>query len=281
MATTRLFARVGQLVDQLVGNRWLLLVLAVSSLISTPLAFYFYFKQAPSRQFYVREPAVRSVFVSRDTPSALEVRAHGEAIGQKDVFAVQLAFWNGGNQSIHPENVLEPIVFTTGPGTQIIEAKVLRQVRQISKVMVKRIDDQHAAVTWNILEDGDGAVVQLLLAGDQRAAVGLSGIIETSGPTRYVKERAEPTKKVGVTEYCFVIFFTVALGPGLLLGVPDAWRRRREPKGYLVLAFRAVVGAAITLGLLLFAAGWFAQKQWQGSIPPSLLDAPTDDRSPT
>lgn len=137
----------------------------------------------------VMEPPVRSVFLNKNAPAALEVRIHGEPLLHRDVFAVQLALWNTGNQSVRPENVLEPLTFIPEGGTEIIETKVLRRTREVCGLRANVEDGgKRARVDWAILEHNDGAVVQLVLVGDQQCRIGLKGTVEGGGRPRFIRK---------------------------------------------------------------------------------------------
>jgi hypothetical protein len=272
----------GQWIDRLTSNRWLVLALAVSGVISTPLAIYLYVKQLPSRQLFVEESPVRSVFVSKDTPSVLEVRTKDQTVRGKDVFAVQLAIWNGGNQSIRPEHVLEPIVFRPPSGTEILEAKVLRSTRPVCGVDATIDSGREARVHWKILEPNDGAVIQLLLIGEQTTSLPVAGVIESSGRFRYKRptlEQKERSFAEDVVGGIVVLVLGWFAGPWLLLrGVPQAWRKRKRSFGLVIVLIELVIGICITAVLVLGLWLWARQYRESGVPPSGLFDAPAQHK---
>lgn len=244
------------------------LIGTVASIISIPLAFWFYVKTVPSRELAVVEPPIRSVFLNRDAPATLEVRLNGAQVQRKDVFAVQLAIWNRGNQSIRPENVLETVVFAPEEGTEVVDVTVLRKTRDVCGIAAEtKPDHRGAQVTWKILEPGDGAILQLVLAGDQKCRVAGQGTVEGGGRPHYVqvgvRKSSDSVQLWSNTQDLMSLFIAVAffvfLGWGTVIllfkDLPKAmrqagWRRLRKVTGVLVLAmftgaFSVVVGLYI------------------------------------
>lgn len=242
----------------------------IASVISIPLAVWFYCRSVPTRELAVVEPPVRSVFVNRDAPAALEVRANGAPVIQKDVFAVQLAIWNRGNQSIRPENVLEPLTFVPQGGTKVLDAQVLRRTRDICGIGLQVLPDGGGAgVRWNILEPGDGAIVQLVLMGDQSCGVGVTGTIEGGGRPSYVHisgTSEKGNKQLWSASKSFddwmweICLFAIMAGLGLRCAfvlIPEAWRmrsgsRRRKLSNAMVGAV-FFLGASYLMGYKMFA----------------------------
>lgn len=101
--------------------------------------------------------------------------------------AVQVAFWNAGGEPIRPEHVLEPFVLRLGSSAQLIEATLRKSNRRAVKITISPSSPKRTtssppsasgvAVSWNILEEDDGAVIQLLFAGDSEAHVTAEGVV--------------------------------------------------------------------------------------------------------
>jgi hypothetical protein len=229
------------------------------------------------------EPPIRSVFLDHDAPAALDVRLNGASVSKKDVFAVQLAIWNRGNQSIRPENVLEPVLFIPDEGTEVVDATILRKTRDVCGILTS-VDSKSrgAQITWRILEPGDGAIVQLVLVGDQRCRVTGNGTIEGGGRPHYVQVAVRKNSESAqlwsnsqdLSSLLFAIGFMTLLGWGTLVMVfkeiPKAlrqtgWRRVRKTAEGVFLALVAGALAAL-VGLFLVDQAYNAYR-----VPSALL----------
>src|SRR5262249_35009423 len=82
---------------------------SLASVVSIPLAFYFYFHGSgePELVYYVN-PA-RAAVVNQGAASRLTVSFDGHPLSA-DVTATQVAIWNRSRLSIRPSAVLEPLV---------------------------------------------------------------------------------------------------------------------------------------------------------------------------
>jgi hypothetical protein len=144
---------------------WVGIVGSVASIFGVLLAVYFYFHTNgfPELVYYVN-PA-RAVVVKQGTASRLTVLFDGRPLNQ-DLSAAQVALWNRGRQAIRRAAILQPIIIRTEPRVPILEATVRRTSRDVVSLDLDRtrLADGEVSVSWNILEQGDGAVVQVVYA---------------------------------------------------------------------------------------------------------------------
>ena len=259
----------------------------VTGVIGIGLGLWTYFQQVPSRAMVAVEPSIRSVLVNRDVPAALQVQVNGKAVTSQDVFAVQLAVWNKGNQSIRSEHVLEPLVLKPLAGTRIVDAKVIRETRPVcASTITVNADETKATLAWRIYEPDDGVIVQLLLVGNADTPIGLGGIVEGGGRLRYIRledaasGKAAPRFSARKTlwEWLVVValIFLFVGGGGMYVidDVPQNWRARREPRGYRKLAESLFVGVGgVAFGLVLIWAVVVDGIRSE-SVPSSLLEQP-------
>lgn len=289
MSETRRFASLLQWFSQhpLVG-----LLSAVTGVVGTILTVWFYVLSIPTRDLVLLEPAVRSVFVNRDAPAVLRVLVHDQEIKEQDVFAVQVAVWNNGNQSIRPENVLEPVMLKAPQGSRIINAQILRNTRGVCGVAAHiEQEGQSARVDWRILERNDGAIVQLVLVGDRDAALTASGTIEGGRP-RFVRLLPNSStsstqtawgKKNSWDDWLFVVGFVVAVVWGglhiLFVKLPKHWRSRSARKVGTIASDFAF--ATVLLGLGYFVASVQIEEAInEAEVPIALLKDPAPQELP-
>lgn len=158
---------------------YLSLVASLCSIVSVPLAVYFYAqgREAP-RLKYVVNPA-KAVVVSAAQASALEVKIAGREV-KGDVTAAQVAIWNGGKKAIRRENVLQSVVLATENEVPILEASIRKTSRDICEVALdsSKCAEGKLGISWKILEQDDGAVVQVIYGGPQKTGIAISGVVE-------------------------------------------------------------------------------------------------------
>lgn len=120
--------------------------------------------------------------VTAGQASNLEVRYGGVSLGDANVTAVQIAIWNKGKESIRPENVLENIVIYTDPPSPILGADIRTQSRAVVQFTLPDSSDSLAKgelqVSWRILEQDDGASIQLIFLGSDNVNVLVRGAVE-------------------------------------------------------------------------------------------------------
>lgn len=189
---------------------------SIASLISIPLAIYFYLQseKSPRLRYYVHP--VKAVLLKAGLSSKLSANFEGQPING-DVTTAQISFWNQGNQSIRDSQILKPIVICTENNSPILEASIRKISREITTIALKTEEAQkgRVSVTWRILEPGDGGVIQLTYLGDPEIKLTMDGAIENQKEFERVSSserirspeeqfRAERNKKKLATRQYFV-----------------------------------------------------------------------------
>lgn len=158
---------------------WVGITGSIASILSLLLAVFFFSRSIsrPELVYYVN-PA-RTTVVKQGTTSRLTVSVDGHPLSQ-DVTAVQIAVWNRGKQAIRPSSVLEPVIIRTESAVPILEATIRRKSRE---VVALNLDQAHlaegqVAISWKILEQDDGGVVQLVYAAGTGTRIECVGVIE-------------------------------------------------------------------------------------------------------
>lgn len=138
---------------------------SIASIISVPVAVYFYLAGVQSRdlKFYVN-PATTTIVKSGES-SGLRVLFNDQPV-TTDVTGLQVEVWNAGKLAIHTDDILDPIVLHTS--MPILEARVRHISRETTRFAIDSSDTSKGAlgVSWKILEHDDGAVIQLIVAGE-------------------------------------------------------------------------------------------------------------------
>lgn len=152
---------------------------AVASLISVPLSVYFYFaaKERPELTYYTHP--VKATVVRSGQASRITAIFDNKPV-QTDITAAQVAIWNQGRKSIRKDQVLKPVVIRTGDGSPILEATIRKESRDVTQLSLgtEEIQKGRLTVLWNILEQNDGGVIQLIYAGNTDVPIIVDGVIE-------------------------------------------------------------------------------------------------------
>jgi hypothetical protein len=180
------------------GRNWLMrqfsnpvfgIVASLASVLGLILTIYFYIQSTKKRDLvYFVNPA-QAVVVKTGEASNLHV-FYGSGELKSDVTAAQVAIWNQGNDSIRPENILEQAVIRTDPSVPILEASVRKRSRNVVDVSLdqSRLGEGSLGVKWNILEQNDGAVIQIVYAGPPTTGIRATGVIEGQKQIRELKD---------------------------------------------------------------------------------------------
>jgi hypothetical protein len=161
---------------------------SIASIIGIFIAIYFYFISQHIRELvYFVNPAKAIVFKPEQT-SKLKVSFGNKEI-QDNVTAAQIAIWNQGTDSIKKENLLSLINIKTNPPVPILEATIRKKSRDVINLILDQSLDKvgKISLTWNILEKGDGFVVQVIYIGDTNVNLSLDGVIEKQDIIKEIK----------------------------------------------------------------------------------------------
>ena len=146
---------------------------------------YFYFAALRSRELVYYVHPNKSVIVKSGQASGIRV-LHENVEVRTDVTALRISIWNAGKESIKPEHLLHPVLIDTKDKVPILEASVQRVGRPVSDIQLDRseISKGRLGVSWRILENLDGAAIQLIIAGAESTEIVVTGTIEGQGTVR-------------------------------------------------------------------------------------------------
>jgi hypothetical protein len=96
-----------------------------------------------------------------------------------DITAAQIALWNAGKRPIRAEDVLTPITIRTDNSIPILEASVRKTSRDLINLAVDQSDISAGSlrITWKILEQNDGGIIQIIYAGPAETRISADGAI--------------------------------------------------------------------------------------------------------
>lgn len=169
------------------------------TLVSVPLAIYFYYQSVSERapMYYVSPQRTRIVDTSIPAPSQLQVLYRGKDLNA-NVSAVTLYIWNDGKLPIKAEDVLEPLKVQLEAGCEILDARLLkvsRTLTNLAKGEVPETEKNSISMSFRILERGDGAALQIIYTGKPDTAVSVKGAIVGAGEPRILPHNDSPFAK--------------------------------------------------------------------------------------
>jgi hypothetical protein len=135
-------------------------------IIGIPLTIYLYRRGNKKRELMYKVHPVRTQIVRAGATSRLSVLHDGQEI-KGDITAIHLDIWNRGRESIRQTDMLRPLVIETANRTPILEASVQRVTRDVIELGLdeSQCNQGRLGVSWKILEEGDGGIVQIMYAG--------------------------------------------------------------------------------------------------------------------
>ncbi len=181
------------------SNPWIGILGTVCSIVGIPLAVYLaqLTNVSPNLTFQVHP--VRTPIVTPSQTSNLHVSYKTIDIAGA-VTALQLAFWNSGNQPIRAQDILSPLQFELekhgGAAPRILEATIRKRSRDVTGIVLdeSKMEAGIVGVSWNVLETGDGAAIQVVYAGDTNQPLTAKGTIIGQRSLEEVKIQAPVTR---------------------------------------------------------------------------------------
>ena len=210
---------------------WLGLIASISSIISVPLAFYLYALASPVPRITYVVDTKRTVLVKQGTVSGLSVLHAGKPV-TTDLTAAQVSLWNAGRGIARKHAVLQPLFLTTDPPASILEARIQRRSRDVTALALDSSEAEHGRVRidFQILEGGDGAIVQVVYGGPPEIAIRLEGALEGQPSIEAYADRRTPSSRRLVIIGVIITLLGVLLVLLYASDVLRAWRIRQWPR---------------------------------------------------
>jgi hypothetical protein len=216
----------------------------VCTLISVPLAIYLYFRTLQERApaYYVSPERTRIIDTTVPAPTELQVLYKGKDL-RANVSALIVYVWNDGKLPIKAEDVLEPLKLELDPACQILDARLLKVSRSVTKFAkgeVSQTTPNSLPISFGILEYGDGAAIQIIYAGNPDAEAKMLGVVIGASQPRAVASTRPSTlrqlhrfRAVAMYVAFFIVAFMIVFPAYRLL----RRRQQRQPWGVLDRAY--------------------------------------------
>lgn len=152
---------------------------SIASIIGLLLAVYFFWASQAKRELIFYVHPIKATVVRKGEVTNLRI-LNGVNEINGDVTAAQIAIWNDGNLPIKRENILKPVIIMADPPIPILEVRIRRISRDVTEFAHVSDSLEHGRVylNWRILEEGDGAIAQLIYAGDTYVKFRVEGVVE-------------------------------------------------------------------------------------------------------
>lgn len=191
-----------------VTHPWFVLTLAILTVASIGFAVFTWLDNKADREIYYAVNPARALVVVRGRTSAIEVAFQGKLV-TTDISAAQIAIWNAGKMPVKNADILEPIVIVTGESSPILEATIRSSTREVTRLALDDTDKKNGRIriNWNILEQNDGGVIQIIYSGNSNTNITLEGIIE--GQHNPVEGKVRQTPKSPLILLLFATFAVI------------------------------------------------------------------------
>lgn len=208
---------------------------SIGSIAGVVVSVYFYSvsKESPNLTYFVH-PA-RAIVLRTNQTSNLTVQFDGQDLAS-NVTTAQIAFWNAGNKPIRQADILKPLVIRTGDGSRILEVRLRKSSRDVVQIAlnVSRLMDAVVEIGWNILEQNDGGVIQIVYAGDETVDIQATAVVTGQ---REIATRAYGHELRSIAEeytyrqrayYRLPIYIIIILSAGLLTSASLSFFMKNE-----------------------------------------------------
>ena len=183
---------IGKFINTLVtffSNPIIGIVASITSIVCLPLSIYFYSAVKENREltFYIHP--VKTVLVKAHESSRLTIKFDNKDLNT-DISTAQIAVWNNGKKSIKRGDVLRPLEIKIENNIPILDAQVIKTSRNnISNINLdkRHLKQGYVIVNWDILEQNDGGVLQLIYAGKPELNIYADGVIEGQNGINQIK----------------------------------------------------------------------------------------------
>jgi hypothetical protein len=163
-------------------NKFLKVGNALLGIIGIASGAFFYYDGLKEREpTFIVDPIVSTIVdkeLVKDKPLKI-LNSKGIEITQ-DVNVLTFYFFNQGNESIRQENILSDLTLSLPINCEILDYKILKVSRDVSKIRLLKNDSikNSISINFKILEKSDGFTGQIIYLGGKENRLALRGEIE-------------------------------------------------------------------------------------------------------
>ncbi|HUF63281.1 MAG TPA: hypothetical protein VMN36_14495 [Verrucomicrobiales bacterium] len=213
----------------------------IVSIISTALAVYYGTASLKAPDITCDTYPLRTPLVRVGASSSISVH-HGTDVIASDLTVARIAIWNKGDSAVRRGHILKPLVIKTRTAVPIVEATIQKQSRDVvnTKLDLSGIATGQVAVTWQIMEENDGCVLQLIYMGDDTVIFEFEGVFEEqkAPSVRSSRKIRKPTDQYEFDRvsalWTGVFFIVIAVFSGIIFFGRRWYRLKCEGVDYVV-----------------------------------------------
>lgn len=227
----------------------------VVGVIGILIAIYFYFEQKEFRALtYYLHPA-KAIIVKADQASKLTATYDNNPV-KTDISVAQIAIWNQGKLSIRNNNILKPVVIYMAEKKPILEASIRKLSRDVINLQLRTEEAQKGRISlsWQILEQNDGGIIQLIYAGGPDVDIRIDGVIEGQKEIKRIEffkkiQPADEQYRSSIQERKSMAFIFMGFGLFFLASTSIIIRRHQDPIMHSFLWVNLIFGTAFSIGV--------------------------------
>lgn len=138
----------------------------------------------------------RTILVSSEGAQDLVIYADQTLI-KGPVTAAQIAVWNAGEKPIKAEDILEKIQIKTSNGAPLLSVRILKTTRTVNKITAdaSKVSIGVLDFGFQVLEKGDGALIQITYEGNDKVEFIGSGVIIGQNKFEITKSQVKAAEK--------------------------------------------------------------------------------------
>jgi len=130
--------------------------------------------------YFIHPGRTKIIDLTGPTHPNLQILYRGNLVSERNVTALRLYFWNDGQIPIKRTDILDTLRIEMQEPAEILEARILKHSRSVIKFRTGSIQGKYKNIlplSFDILEQGDGAALQIIYSGDPNANISIEGAI--------------------------------------------------------------------------------------------------------
>ncbi|MCH9031608.1 MAG: hypothetical protein IIB00_05040 [candidate division Zixibacteria bacterium] len=272
---------------QWLSRNWISVIGVGIGIIGLAVAYYSYAQSKRERipRFVIE--AARSEILRADriaeTPIRILKRNDDTEITE-DVTSITFYFWNAGKEPIKEQHVRIPITISIDDSTaEILDFQVVKISHPVTQfVLTPHLSDGDSTenhlrslqITFDILENEQGAVCQILYSGNREAKISINGYIEGFGDL--ISSTASMTSKTYEVWQVVIWLISVLILIALLkfleyvfeISLKRVFRRWQRVLGFFSYL---IVAAGLIYFVIVFLPSQFKVTHSSYNVPSSLI----------
>lgn len=172
-------------IEMITSNPWFSLVGLIVTTVSLVVAFIFYRKSR--RDKIPCYSVTKQTVIENSAPILPGLSVQFNGVVQKVITVAKVAFWNHGTETIMRQDIADakPLTIIIDEGVKVLNATVLKRTDLANQFEIGEPQKQEngtisVPISFDFLDRGDGALVQVVHNGEEKTMVWVEGRIKGS-----------------------------------------------------------------------------------------------------